>query len=69
MTAKVSSFPFRSVVSISWSEIVQSIRVCSRFIKAFVQTQPEILFRKFLLKVLIKVLKDFKNTKRETNKK
>lgn len=41
MMVKVSSFPLRSVVSISWSEIVQLIRVCSRFIKAICSKTAE----------------------------
>lgn len=57
---KFLSFPFRSVVSISWSEIVQLIRVCSLYIKAFVQSQQRFClkeakkntFKKFSLKCL-----------------
>lgn len=47
MMVKVSSFPFRSVVSISWSEFVQLIRVCSRFIKAFVQAKQKFWLKKY----------------------
>lgn len=50
--AKVLSFPFLSVISISSSEIVQLIRVCSRFL----------IFSFSFQKVLIKTL-DFNSEK------
>lgn len=57
MMVKVSSFPFRSVVSISWSEIVQLIRVCSLYqvicsdtAKIFVWKKKNTIEKKFSLK-------------------